>query len=155
MFLDHNKENCNVIVCCHKGMDVFFKLFFAVGGYGDTFPCIWPSIWLSCSHRRDNVPVCTLCKQGNRKSFNMTHWAQPLPHPGCKHLSSSHTGPGLNPEPIPHPGIHKRAAILPWPRKMTTLSPSSITQGDAWRLVARGSAEGAGNESEDFLARRF
>lgn len=29
---------------------------------------------------------------------------------------------------------------------------SSVTQGDAWRLVAEGGAEGVGNESEGYSA---
>lgn len=50
MLLDHThtqkKEGCFVIICSHRVMDlfIFFKLLFAVGSYGDTFPCSWPSI---------------------------------------------------------------------------------------------------------------
>lgn len=90
MLLDYTKKRAVLLSCAATDWWIyfFFKLLFAVGSYGDTFPCSWPSIWVSCSHRRDNVPVCTLCKWGKRKCFNRTHWAQPLPHPGCKHLSS-------------------------------------------------------------------
>lgn len=112
----------------------FFKPFFAVGHNRDTFPCIWQSIWVSCSHSRDNVPVCVGCEWGKRKHSPAPPW--PWTPELTTMLASS---PALSPFPCPG-----RELLLCHAQSTAHHKADPVQE----LMMAGGRAKGVGKESE-------